>query len=112
MTKRQGRVVAALNRVCGADKVMMIEADDTHILHIIAENDQGIATLSVEVAPYQTKGLIDVGDRVTYWKGGYGKRYGLIVICRDLNESIGIVPDGENKLIWEYIHDVEVIYGD
>lgn len=106
MNSRQAYVVQALQRVY--DNVVVLESEPgDDFIYVIMLND-GIAVMSILIPDRQNPDQPDVGDSVYF---EYNKRmsYGLIVIYRDMDESIGIVPDGARELVWEHIRNVEII---
>ena len=78
------------------------------IVHAMACDDKNNVVLSVSVPDVRDPDRPDVGDRVAFMVKGQA-RYGLIVVYRDMNDTAGIVPDGERRIRWEHIANIELI---
>jgi hypothetical protein len=107
MNDRQASVVAALQRVYGETNMTTLE-DDNGVVHVMTHNALGLVTMSLEIYPEQDPDRPDVGDRVAFQVGGQ-TRYGLLVMYRDVDDGIAIVPDGERNMIWEHVGGVEIV---
>ena len=108
MNVRQASVIQALQRVYGEDGILILDPDND-VIYALAVKD-GITVLSVGIPDRQDPNRPDVGDRVYF---EYNKRhaYGLIVVYRDMNDSVGIVPDGTSELVWDHVSGIEIAGG-
>jgi hypothetical protein len=109
MTSRQVAVIDALRRAYRYKSVLVF-GERAGALYVMVKDTNGDVILSVEIPDRQDPDRPDVGDRVQFITE-HGQRYGLIVVYRDMNDTVGIVPDGLREIIWEHINSVEIVPG-
>jgi hypothetical protein len=110
VNRHQTRVIEALQRVYGKDDIVVVDArpaDD--VVYVMALRNR-MTVLSVGIPSRQDPDRPDVGDRVQFEDPRVKEhRYGLIAVYGDLEDTVGIIPDGDSILIWDHVNNIEIV---
>jgi len=106
MTNHQQAVVEALKRIYH-DGVKVMEILEDKILNVMVVEEE-VVIISIDVPEHPDPDRVDVGDRVHFKiNSHYG--YGIVCIYNDVGRTVGVVPEGCDKLFWYYADDVDVV---